>query len=140
MSSRTMDLPFDGITNSFIVFFVQYNRNIDHAAKACHITTSQAKRLYRRPAVRAEIDKQLDVHLKTRADIAAQAMYLTEARLDSALVGVMENPESPARDVVRAVEVGYKKFGLLKEKVEHTGENGGAMVFTIDRIVPKKVG
>jgi hypothetical protein len=36
--------------------------------------------------------------------------------------------------LVRSVELGYKKMGLLRDKVEHTGEGGGPVVFTLKRI------
>lgn len=139
MSLRTMDLPFDGVTNRFIVFYVQY-KDLEKAAKTCHIPVRVAKQIYRRPDVRVEIDKQLNLFFLELAKLEAQAMYLTESRLDSKLVQVIEDEKTVPSVVVRAVEIGYKKLGLVKDKVEHTGENGGALVFTLEHIQPKKKG
>lgn len=130
-STLTRDLPFDGTTNRFIVFYAQY-RDLERAAKAVHITLPQAKRLYRKPDVRAEIDIRINVVDAELAKLEAKAIWLNEAKLDETLLDMLDTEKGNPR--ARALELGYKKLGLVSDKVQHTGENGGPMVFTLRRI------
>lgn len=129
---RTLGLPFDGVTNRFIVFFSQHE-DIEAAAKSTHITIEQAQFLYQKPGVKEEIDKRRDMFHLEVAKLNAEAAFCIEATADAALVRNM-GPKVPPHVQVRAAEILYKKMGLLKEKVEHSGENGGPIAWTLRRI------
>lgn len=137
MARKVLDLPFDGTTNRFIVYYVE-TQDLRQSAKSCGITEQRGKLIYRKPDVRAEINRRLELYFQEAAYLRAQANHLDESLLDATLVELIENDDTPASVKAQLVATGYKKMGFMKDKVEHTGEGGGAMVFTLNHIVPKK--
>lgn len=134
MSFRTADLPFDGQTNRFIVFYVQFGE-IAPAASRAGITSARANLMLRKEEVRAEIRRRQEMFHQELAKLDAQAAYCIESMADAAVVRQLET--GPPAVQMRAAELLYKKIGVLKDKVEHSGEGGGPMVFTLERIEGK---
>jgi hypothetical protein len=125
------ELPFPGTTNRFIAYYTD-TEDLARAAIQAGLSYAKARKLYRDKAVRAEIDRRLDKLHNTQAVLIAKARLLTEDRLDACLVKSLKTEKGMV--LVRSVELGYKKMGLLRDKVEHTGEGGGPVVFTLKRI------
>lgn len=113
MSLRTQDLPFEPAVNRFIVFFVDYDQDLARAAKTCRITVAKAKQFYRRPEVRVEIQKRLDVYLDEQAKLAAQSKKVDIRYLDSKLVIAVR--EGAKKGDIKALELGYERLGLRRD-------------------------
>jgi hypothetical protein len=62
---------------------------------------------------------------------------LSEDYLDSKTVGILDG-DAPPSSKVRMIEVGYRRFGMLKDKVEATGAGGTPLAFSLVRIQGKK--
>ena len=72
------------------------------------------------------------------AELRARARILTEDHLDAATVDVLESAATPPPQKVRMIEVGYRRFGMLKDKAEVTGANGAPLPFQLIRITGRK--
>lgn len=129
------DLPFTGVVNRFITYFSS-TEDLARAAIMTGLTFTKAKALYRTKEIREEIDRRLDKIHEEQAILFAKAAVLSEHKLDAALLECVDAGVGIIR--VRAVELGYKKMGLLKDKVEHSGADGGPVVFTYERIGKKE--
>jgi hypothetical protein len=95
---------------------------------------------WRKPSVRAIIDAKLEQIEQAKAEIRARARGLTEDLLDSHTVALLDSKETPAAVKATMLNTAYKRFGMLKEKVENTGANGAPMAFELVRIGAKKTG
>jgi len=95
---------------------------------------------WRKPSVRAIIDAKLEQIEQAKAEIRARARGLTEDLLDSHTVALLDSTETPAAVKATMLSTAYKRFGMLKEKVENTGANGAPMAFELIRIGAKKEG
>ena len=93
---------------------------------------------WRKPSVRAIIDERLDQIERARAEIRARARGLTEDLLDSHTVALLDSPGTPPAVKATMLNTAYKRFGMLKEKVENTGANGAPMAFQLVRLGGKK--
>lgn len=129
---RTQSLPFDGITNRFIVFYSQHE-DMELAAKSTQISVERAEEIYQKPGVREEIERRTEMFHLELAKLNAEAVFFNEATADATVARNM-GKKMPPHVQVRAAEIVYRKLGLLRDKVEHSGENGGPMVFTLRRI------
>jgi len=81
---------------------------------------------------------QLEQIEQAKAEIRARARGLTEDLLDSHTVALLDSKETPAAVKATLLGTAYKRFGMLKEKVENTGANGAPMAFQLIRLSGKK--
>ena len=93
---------------------------------------------WRKPSVREIIDAKLEQIEQAKAEIRARARGLTEDLLDSHTVALLDSKETPAAVKATLLGTAYKRFGMLKEKVENTGANGAPMAFQLIRLSGKK--
>jgi hypothetical protein len=100
---------------------------------------AEFERHFHSPGVFQYIQKQEEAIDEAKAQLRAKARVLTEDHLDAALVGILaENAEGTTSARVKAVEVGYKRFGMLIEKKELTGGKGAPLAFELVRLGPPK--
>ena len=95
---------------------------------------------WRKPGVRAIIDAKLDQVEMAKAEIRARARGLTEDLLDSHTVALLDSKDTPPAVKATMLGTAYKRFGMLKEKVENTGANGAPIAFELVRIGAKNTG
>jgi len=131
---RNTDLPLCAKFQRFIQHYID-TKDIDKAGLLAGMDSDDARRCYRTKDVRAAIDKQVEIIDREYAIQRAKSRNLTAEKLDAHLVQSVEKENGIAR--VRAMELGYKRLGLIRDKVEHTGEGGGPLVFQLERIGAK---
>jgi hypothetical protein len=117
-------------------------RDPDRAAGLAGMEPKEFRRMMKHEDVAAIIQKKLDLVDQANAQWRAQARVLTVDRLDAALAESITKftGAKTLRDRVKAIEIGYKRHGALKEKMEHSGEGGGPLVFELVRLGGKKHG
>jgi hypothetical protein len=108
------------------------------AAKQADMSFNELIQFLKQDAIREYIQKQEEMIDEKVAELRARARVLTQDHLDAATVDMLESVTAPANAKVKMIEVGYKRFGLLREKVEATGAGGGPLVFELVRIGTRK--
>lgn len=122
-----VDMPGGDLTTS-----------VDIAARHAGMAPNEFRAYFKQPAVQEIIQKKLDLLDEKLAERRAAARVLTEDFLDVNTVAILEDKEAPAAAKVRMIEVGYRRFGMLTDKVENTGKGGAPMAFQIIRLGQKK--
>ncbi len=147
----------DGVFSAQLHFAIEHyvdTRDQIEAALLARMEPALFIRAMRRKDVKAEIQRKLDMIDQANALLRAAARQLTADKLDSTLVDVLDVDPKETITVgertvtransnvlaakVKAVEVGYKRYGMLKEKMEHTGKDGAPVAFELVRIGSKK--
>lgn len=118
----------------YAIEFYLDTRDIGKAALAANMDPAEFAKAMETDQVKAEIDRKLDFIDQAAAELRAKARILTADKLDATLVDVLNTKSKNLSPKVKALELGYKRHGLLKEKVEHSGENGGPVTFQLVRI------
>ena len=113
-------------------------RDPSKAAKAAKMDVEEFRKHLHSPGVREWLKKQEDLIDEKLAELRAKARILTQDHLDAATVDVLESPATPSPQKVRMIEVGYRRFGMLKDRVEATGAGGAALAFELVRIGSRK--
>lgn len=113
-------------------------RDPDRAAALAGMDPAEFRRLMKHSDVKAEIKKKLDFIDIAMAEVRAKARILTADKLDASLVEVLDGVKVPANAKVRAIEVGYKRHGMLVEKSEVSGAGGAPLAFELVRIGGRK--
>lgn len=113
-------------------------RDKARAAARAGMGVGEFERHLHSPGVNEYLHKQEEMIDAKAAELRARARVLTEDHLDAATVDVLESPSTPAPQKVRMIEVGYRRFGLLKDKAEVTGANGAPLPFQLIRITGRR--
>lgn len=115
-------------------------RDPDRAAQLARMEPKEFRRFMKHEDVAALIQKKVDLVDIANAQVRAQARVLTVDKLDASLVEVLTKFKGAKtlRERVKAIEIGYKRHGALREKMEHSGEGGGPLVFELVRLGGKK--
>jgi hypothetical protein len=113
-------------------------RDPERAAKKGGMDILEFKKHLHSPGVRLWLKEQEDLIDEKMAELRAKARMLTQDHLDAATVQVLESKETPHPQKVRMIEVGYRRFGMLKDRVEATGAGGAPLAFQLVRIGSKK--
>lgn len=131
----------DGVFSAQLQFAIEHYvdcRDQARAALLARMEPGDFIRAMRRRDVKAEIQRKVDMIDQANAILRAAARNLTTDKLDSTLVEILDSKKAPSNVKVRAVEVGYKRYGMLKEKHEHSGADGAPLAFELVRIGAKK--
>ena len=117
-----------------------YTKTVEKAAALADIDIDILRRYWKQPPVREIIDKKLEQIDLAAAEMRARARVLTEDHLDAATLDILqaELVAVGAHAKVKMIEVGYRRFGMLRDKVEATGAGGAPLAFQIVRIGQKK--
>jgi hypothetical protein len=113
-------------------------RDLDKAARAAWMLPDEFREHLKSPGVKEYLRREEEKIDEKAADRRAEARVLTEDHLDAMTVGILENPTIPPAQKVRMIEVGYRRFGMLKDRVEATGAGGAPLAFELIRIGQKK--
>ena len=113
-------------------------RDKERAAKRAGLDVDEFRKHLCSPGVLDYLRDQEALIDEKLAELRAKARKLTEDQLDAATVDVLESAATPPPQKVRMIEVGYRRFGMLKDKVEATGANGAPLAFQLVRIGQKK--
>jgi hypothetical protein len=113
-------------------------RDLDKAALRAWMRPEEFREHLKSPGVKEYLRREEEKIDEKAADRRAEARVLTEDHLDAMTVKILEDQTIPASQKVRMIEVGYRRFGMLKDKVEATGAGGAPLAFEIIRIGSKK--
>lgn len=111
---------------------------VDVAGRKAGMAPNEFRAYFNQPAVQEIIKKKADLIDQAVAERRAAARVLTEDFLDANTVSILEDKGAPANAKVRMIEVGYRRFGMLTDKVENTGKGGAPMAFELVRIGARK--
>ncbi len=115
-----------------------YPRDPIPAARKASMDPLEFSKHLHSPGVREWLRAQEEKIDDKLAELRAKARILTEDHLDAATVEVLESASTPPPQKVRMIEVGYRRFGMLKDKSEVTGANGAPLPFQLIRITGRK--
>jgi hypothetical protein len=115
-----------------------HTKTVTKVAEMVGLDAEILRGYWRKPSVREIIDAKLEQIEQAKAEIRARARGLTEDLLDSHTVALLDSKETPAAVKATLLGTAYKRFGMLKEKVENTGANGAPMAFQLIRLSGKK--
>ena len=115
-----------------------HTKTVTKVAEMVGLDAEILRGYWRKPSVREIIDAKLEQIEQAKAEIRARARGLTEDLLDSHTVVLLDSKETPAAVKATLLGTAYKRFGMLKEKVENTGANGAPMAFQLIRLSGKK--
>lgn len=113
-------------------------RNAERACLRAQMNLEEFKKHLHSPGVRAWLAEQEALIDEKACELRAKARILTEDCLDAATVDLLESKDTPAAVKATVVATGYKRFGMLKEKVEATGAGGAPLAFSLVRIHGRK--
>lgn len=113
-------------------------RDIASAAKRGNMALEEFKAYLKTPGVKEYLEQEEAKIDEAVANMRARARILTEDHLDAATVEVLTSASTPAPQKVRMIEVGYRRFGMLKDKAEVTGAGGAPMAFQLIRMQGRK--
>ncbi len=112
-------------------------RSYSKAAQQAGMEMSELNAYLKQQSIRDYIKAQEDLIDEKTAELRALARVLTQDHLDSETVKILESASTPVNAKVRMIEVGYRRFGMLKDKVEATGAGGAPLAFQLVRIGQK---
>ena len=121
----------------FAELFLRW-RDIYKAADKAKIPRSRAVRVFNKPSVQEEIERQMEVVRRERARQQVAEESLTNQLLDGELIQVIRNKETPVSVKLDGIRLGYVATGkiqvgttrLLEGGAPGDGlEAGGAVVF-----------
>jgi len=115
-----------------------HTKTVTKVAEMVGLDAEILRGYWRKPSVREIIDAKLEQIEQAKAEIRARARGLTEDLLDSHTVALLDSKKTPAAVKATLLGTAYKRFGMLKEKVENTGANGAPMAFQLIRLSGKK--
>ena len=113
-------------------------KTLDRACEKVSLDPNVLRWYLKQENVRAIVDAKLEKMELAMAARRAEARVLSEDYLDAHTVKVLEDKATPSPQQVRMIEVGYKRFGMLKDKVEATGAGGAPLAFELVRIGVRK--
>lgn len=115
------------------------SRDLEKAGPLAGFKPGEIAEIWKRPEVEAEVNRRVDIEDQAYAEIRGRARKLSVDQLDTKLIEILDGKaESTVTARVRALEIGYKRFGALIEKRENTGAGGEPMAFQIVRVGQKK--
>ncbi len=113
------DLPFSSQVLRFIDAYVQC-QDLDKAAVQAAYHEEMGRKLWKRPLVRAEIERRLEAVNGETAKIVAKKRIVTVDALDRNLMRIVSLPVKTLKEIptlaaskVKAIEIGYQRTGLL---------------------------
>ncbi|MGA7885243.1 MAG: hypothetical protein WCA44_05825 [Acidobacteriaceae bacterium] len=113
-------------------------RDKERAAKRAGMDVDEFRKHLYSPGVIDYLRDQEALIDEKAAELRARARVLSEDRLDAATLEVLDSAATPPPQKVRMIEVGYRRFGMLKDKAEVTGANGAPLPFQLIRITGRK--
>ena len=111
MAQENPKPDFPGNVWAFIYAYVAI-RDKEKAALRARFRPTDGRRLFRVPAVYAEIRRLIDQQDKETAKLIGSSNKLTVEYLDTAMVETIENLE-PSHARVKAIELAYTRTGVL---------------------------
>jgi hypothetical protein len=114
-------------------------RNRKIAAEKANMDPEEFDKHFRSPGVYQYI-QALEAKIDEAAcELRAKARVLCEDYLDRKTIEFLEAAgEKATAPRAKMIETGYKRFGMLIDKVENTGKGGAPLAFQIIRLGQKK--
>ncbi len=113
-------------------------RDVARAAQRGNMTLDEFKAYLKTPGVKEYLKQQEDLIDVQVANMRARARILTEDHLDAITADMLDSVFTPAAVRAQVLNTGYKRFGMLKDKVEATGAGGAPIAFELIRIGGRK--
>ncbi len=105
------------------------------AAERANMDPEEFKKHFRSPGVYQYIQEHEEKIDNAACALRAKARVLCEDYLDEKTVEFLDAPgEKATAPRAKMIETGYKRFGMLIDKVESTGKGGAPLAFEVIRI------
>jgi hypothetical protein len=111
-----------------------YPRDAGAASDKASMEREEFKAHLHSPGIREWLREQEDMIDEKLAELRAKARIFTEDHLDSKAAEILDSATTLPSVKVKLIEVGYRRFGMLRDKVEATGAGGAPLTFQLVRI------